>query len=115
MYTGSLGGVSNQEDWDATFFLLNNDNTPFLVTGAVILMRLCREGNSSAAMLQAQTDDNSITISDDGTSFAWIVPRSSMQDLRPEVYNVFVRMFINGGWKQLISATLTVIDGGPAS
>lgn len=115
MYTGSFGGVANQEDWTATISLVNADNTTFNVTGAEILMRVCREGHSSSPVLAAQTDDNSITIAADGSSFSWIIPRSTMANLCPEVYNVFVRMNINGGWTQLISATLTVIDGGPAS
>jgi|SRR6185437_623878 len=115
MYTGSFGGVSNQEDWDATISLLNDDNSDFDVTGAEILMRLCREGNSASPVIASQTDDGSITIANDGSSFSWIVPRLTMANLRPEVYNLFVRMNLNSGWTQLISATLTVIDGGPSS
>lgn len=115
MYIGSFGGVSNQEDWSATISLINDDNSDFNAIGAEILMRLCREGNSASPVITAQTDDGSITISADGTSFSWTVPRTTMANLRPEVYNVFVRMLINGGWTQLVSATLTVVDGGPSS
>jgi hypothetical protein len=115
MYIGSFGGVSNQEDWSATISLINDDNSNFNATGAEILMRLCREGNSVSAVLTAQTDDGSITIAADGSSFSWTIPRTTMSQLRPEVYNIFARMSINGGWTQLVSATLTVIDGGPSS
>jgi hypothetical protein len=115
MYTGSFGAISNVEDWKADFSLINEDNSIFSVAGARILMRVCREGNSSAAVVAAQTDDNSITISGDGSTFGWTVPLTSMQSLRPDLYNVFVRMFINGSWKQLIAGTVTIVDGGPAS
>lgn len=115
MYIGSFGGVANQEDWTAQIWLLNEDNSSFSVLGAEILMRLCREGNSASPALQAQTDDNSITLAPDGSSFSWTVPRLTMANLAPGVYNIFVRMNINGGWTQLVSATLTVIDGGPDS
>ena len=115
MYTGSFGGVANQEDWTAQISLLNDDNSSYSVTGARILMRLCREGNSVSPVLQAQTDDGSITIAADGSSFSWDVPQSTMANLRPEVYNLFVRMFLNNAWTQIVSSTLTVVDGGPSS
>src|SRR5262249_37042284 len=115
MYTGSFGGIANQEDWTAEFALLNDDNTSFSVLGAQIVMFVCREGNSSAPVITAKTDDGSITIAADGSTFSWKVPASSMAKLSPEVYNVLVRMTLNGAKTQLVSGTVTVIDGGPAS
>jgi hypothetical protein len=114
MYQGSFGALSNAENWAADFSLINEDNSVFSVAGARILLRVCREGNSGSAVLQAQTDDNTITISEDGSTFSWDIDLST-KSIRADLYNVFVRMFINGGWKQLIAATITIIDGGPAS
>jgi hypothetical protein len=115
VYTGSFGGISNQEDWNAQIALLNEDNSAFSVLGASISMFVCREGQSSAALVKAATSDGTIIIAGDGSSFSWTVPAASMQQLRPEVYNVFVRMTLNGLTSQLVSAQLTVIDGGPAT
>jgi hypothetical protein len=115
VYTGSFGGVSNAEDWVATIALLDADNAAVNVTGASIALRVCREGNSSAPVLSAQTADGTIVIAGDGLSFSWTIPFATMNNLRPEVYNVFVRMTLNGATVQLVAATLTVIDGGPTS
>lgn len=115
MFTGSFGSASNQDDWSEDIALLNDDNSVFNATGARIFMRLCREGNSAAQVLGAQTDDGTITISSDGSSISWTIPQATMSQLRPDVYNIFVRMQINGLWTTLISATETIIDGGPAS
>lgn len=115
VYTGSFGTVANREDFRGTISLTLADGSFYDVTGAEILLRVCCEGNSSFPVLSAQTDDNSITIASDGSSFSWAILEATMSCIRPETYNIFIRMKLNDVWTQLVSASLTVVAGGPSS
>jgi hypothetical protein len=121
MYDGSIAPISNREDWIFQSALTDDDGTEIDLTNATIKVFLCAKGNSSSALLSAETTftdgtadgDDEITLPTD-TSFQFQFPPDDVGDLCPGVYNVFVRITIDETTTQLISGNVTVLDGGPA-
>lgn len=116
MYTGSLGLVSNQEDWTATFEIFDETNTAISIVGAVVLLFVTEEDSPHCAIISHSTADSVIIIAADGLSFSWTVPASEMASkLSAGTYSVFVRIVLSGLTTQLLSASVSIIDGGPSS
>lgn len=113
MYTGSLGAVSNAEDWTASFNLFAADGiTPVSVLGANVWLYITRPGQALNPMISG-TEADYITISADGLTLSWTVPYTALNKLSPGEYNVYCRMLLNGAMSQLLSASVGIIDGGP--
>lgn len=116
MYTGSLGAISNQEDWIVIISLTADDGSTFLLTGAAITVAVTDPDTPKNAIISGSVADGTIVISADGTTMTWTFPGSSkMSMLVPGVYSVFCRMVLNGLTTQLLSASVSVVEGGPVS
>ena len=118
MYTGSLGAVSNQEDWVVTFDTLDDSNNPLSITGATMSLFVTKVDNTASSLISHSTNDGAIVIAPDGLSFTWTVPQADMNKLAcPDDYAVFLRMNLNGVNSQIIGggAIVSVLDGGPSS
>lgn len=117
MYRGSLGEVSNQEDWIVTFDTIDETNTALSIAGATLSLFITNVDNTQNSLISHSTSDGVIVIAADGLSFTWTIPASEMNSKLPcsEQYAVFLRMLLNGVNSQLISAEVSVVDGGPSS
>lgn len=117
MYTGSLGAVSNQEDWIVTIQTFDDSNNPLSIAGASLSLFVTDQDNTQYSRIAHSTADGAIVIAADGLSFTWTVLASEMFAQLPcaEQYAVFLRMVLNGVTSQLISAQVSVVDGGPQS
>jgi hypothetical protein len=114
MYTGSLGAVSNREDWIVNISALADDGTSFVFTGAAIVLYVTDEDIPSNAILSGSVADGTIVISADGLTVTWTFTASQMNVLRNGNYSVFVRMTLNSSTVQLISAAVSIVEGGPS-
>lgn len=117
MYTGSLGAVSNQEDWIVTISTFDDSNNALSIAGASLSLFVTMLDNTQYSLISHSTADGAIVIAGDGLSFTWTVPASEMFSQLPCAgdYCVFLRMTLNGVNTQLISAQVSVVDGGPQS
>lgn len=111
MYTGSMGSVSNREDWIVNISLVGDDGTSFDLTGANIVAYVCREGCSNSPVLSASLGDG-IVLTDNYT-MQWRFDEDQMASLCPQQYGVFCRVERDGITTQLLSANVAIVDGGP--
>ncbi len=114
MYTGSLAAVSNKEDWIAVSPLIDEDGTETTLTGASFEMFICRQGQPDVSALSGSTADGRITLPST-TTFQWHYTPTDMDALAAGTYDVFLRVTINSIVTQVLSATVAVVEGGPAS
>lgn len=112
MYTGSLGSVSNREDWIVSINLIGDDGTQFDLTGAEIVTYVCKPGCPNSPLLSGSIDDGVITLSDNYT-MQWFFDDATMKNLCPAQYDVFCRVTLDDITTQLLSASIAVVDGGP--
>ena len=109
MYTGSLGAVSNNEDWTVNVSFTADDGTQFSMAGATFTFSVTDQDTPRLSILPQPTT----TISADGLTATFSSPVSAMQLLPEGNYSVFVRMILAGVTTQLIAAQLSVVEGGP--
>lgn len=114
MYTGSLGAVSNKEDWIVSSPLIDDDNEEIDLTDASFELFVCRQNSPENALLTATTDNGKITLPD-STTFQWAFTPEDMATLCAGTYDVFLRVTIDDVVTQILSATVAVIEGGPTS
>lgn len=112
MYTGSLGSVSNREDWIVSINLIGDDGTQFDLTGAEIVTYVCKPGCPNSPLLSGSIDDGVITLSDNYT-MQWFFDDATMKNLCPAQYDVFCRVTLDDITTQLLAANIAVVDGGP--
>jgi hypothetical protein len=113
MYTGSLGTVSNKEDWIGISPLIDEDNTEVTLTGATFVMHVCKPTDPDTAVLTASTENGKITLPTT-TSFQWAFTPSDMDDLCAGTYDVFLRVTIDSVVTQILSCSVSIVEGGPA-
>lgn len=112
MYTGSLGAVSNREDWIVNITLVGADGTLFDITQASeIETFVCPQGCPNSPVLSASLDDG-ITLTDANT-LQWAFDADEMSALCAAQYDVFARVTINSIVTQMLSASIAIIEGGP--
>lgn len=114
MYTGSLAAVSNKEDWIAVSPLIDEDGEEVTLTDATFEMFICRQNCPDQAVLTATTANGKITLPS-ATTFQWWFTPSDMDDLCAGTYDVFLRVTIDDIVTQIMSASVPIVDGGPAS
>ena len=112
MYTGSLGEVSNREDWIAISPLIDEDGAEVTLTGATFVMYVCEPTTPDTAILTATTANGKITLPTT-TSFQWAFTPDDMDELCEGTYNVYLRVTIDSIVKQILSATVSIVEGGP--
>lgn len=114
MYTASLGSVANQEDWVVSFSLVDATETPLTLAAAAVSVFVCGLDNTSQSLLTVSSGSG-VACSADGFTITWTVLQAQMKQLCAGNYLVFVRMLLNGVNSQIMSAGLSVVDGGPTS
>jgi hypothetical protein len=112
MYTGSLGAVSNNEDWTVNISMLADDNSLFNMTGAIFTFYVTDPDTPKRPILSVT--DGTLTISADGFTTTLVFPYTKMNVLCAGDYAVFVRCFLNGVMLQFISAGVSIVEGGPS-
>jgi hypothetical protein len=113
MYTGSLGLVSNKEDWIAVSPLIDEDGAEVTLTDATFEMYVCKTTDPRTAVLTATTANGKITLPS-STTFQWAFTPADMDDLCAQSYNVFLRVTISGVVTQILSCSVQIVEGGPA-
>jgi hypothetical protein len=113
MYTGSLGTVSNKEDWIGISPLIDEDNTEVTLTDATFEMFVCSQNDPNTAILTASTANGKITLPTT-TSFQWAFTPGDMDDLCAGTYDVFLRVTIDSVVTQILSCSVSIVEGGPA-
>lgn len=113
MYTGSLAAVSNREDWIAVSPLIDDDGAEVDLTAATFVLDICREGCPTTAVLTASTANGKITLPS-STTFQWAFSPTDMSTLCAGTYDVFLRVTIDDVVTQIMSASVPIVEGGPA-
>lgn len=114
MYTGSLASVARGEDWIESSPLIDEDNEEVTLTGATIVMSICKPGCPDTALLTASTDNGKITLPTD-TTFQWWFDQDDTALLCAGTYDVFLYVIIDDIRTQIMSATVPIVEGGPSS
>ena len=114
MYTGSLSAVSNKEDWIVSSPLIDDDNEEIDLTGANFELFVCRQSSPENALLTASTDNGKITLPS-ATTFQWAFTPDDMAALCAGTYDVFLRVTIDDVVTQILSCSIPIVEGGPAS
>lgn len=115
MYTGSLGAVSNKEDWIVSIALSADDGTPYSIAGAAIVVFVCDPDLPLTSLLAGSVADGTITISGDGFTMTWLFPAAKMNAICAGQYSVFCRIVSAGVTTQLLAAGVSIVEGGPTS
>lgn len=114
MYTGSLGAVSNREDWIVNISAIADDGTSYSFAGAAASVYVTDEDLPTNSILSGSVADGTIVISADGFTLTWTFLASAMNVFRAGNYSVFSRLTLNGVTSQLISASVSIVEGGPS-
>lgn len=114
MHTGSLAPVSNKEDWIAISPLVDDDGDEITLTDATFEMYVCHQDNPGTALLTATTANGKITLPTT-TTFQWWFTPVDMADICAGNYDVFLRVTIDDVVTQILSCSVQIVEGGPAS
>lgn len=112
MYTGSMGSVSNREDWIVDISLVGDDGTSFDLTGSEVVAYVCKRGCPNSPVLSASIGEG-IVLTDDYT-MQWHFSEEQMASLCPQQYDVFCRVERDDITTQLLAANIAIVEGGPA-
>lgn len=112
MYTGSMGAVSNREDWIVNISFIGDDGSLFdMTTASDIETFICPLDKPHSPVLTASLN-NGIVLADDNT-MQWHFAESDMANLCAAQYGVFSRITVGGIVTQTLSASVAIIEGGP--
>lgn len=114
MYTGTLAAVARGEDWIENTPLINEDNEEVLLTDALIEMYVCRQGCPEPPLLTATTENGKIVLINNDLAYQWTFDQDDTHSLCAGTYDVFQRVTIDGIRTQIMSATVPIVEGGPA-
>jgi len=115
MYAGTLGAVSNMEDWVVSFTAIDDTGAPFSFAGAAMVVFVCDPDLPKTAIISGSVADGTIVISADGfTVTATFEGATDMTLLTANQYAVFWRMTLNGFTTQIFAgAGISINEGGP--
>jgi hypothetical protein len=115
MYAGTLGAVSNMEDWVASFTAIDDTGAPFSFTGAAMVVFVCDPDIPKNPILSGSVADGTIVISADGFTWTWtFLGSTEMSLLTANQYAVYARMTLGGTTVQIIAgAGISIVEGGP--
>jgi hypothetical protein len=115
MFAGTLGAVSNQEDWVVSYTADDADGNPFSFTGAAMTVFVCDPDLPKNPILSGSVADGKVVISDDGFTVAFTFAQGSMNLLTANQYAVYHRMLLNGVNVQIFAgAGISIVEGGPS-
>lgn len=107
MYQGSLGTVSNREDWEQGIDVVDENGDAVDISSAEITLAV-RPQNSTTPSLTAEVGGG-ITISSPRFTFSF--GNTDMRGLCPGQYDVGCVVTINDVTTQLIVGTVQIVDG----
>lgn len=109
MIGGSLGIVSNREDWEQEINVKDEDGDAVTITDASIEIAV-RKPSLDTAELTASVGSG-ITIAT--TSFTFAFTEAQMDNLCAGKYDVGMRIQLDGEtkWTQLFIGTVSIVDG----
>jgi hypothetical protein len=108
-----LEPVSNREDWDDTFELVDDDGAALDLSDVSAMVLIVWDDEHRSTVLAASLN-NGITVADvAGGVISIHFPASAMSALCAESYAYRLGMTKGGATKDLAFGTLPVIDGGP--
>lgn len=114
MYAGTLGAVSNMEDWPVSFTAVDDNNLPFSFTGAAIVVFVCDPDLPKTPILSGSVADGTVVISADGFTVTWTFKAPLLNILTADQYAVYARMTLNGVTTQIFAgAGISINEGGP--
>ena len=115
MYGGTLGAVSNMEDWTVSFTAVDANNAAFSFTGAAMVVFVCDPDIPKTPILSGSVADGTIVISADGLTVTWTFAGSTkMTLLTANQYAVYARMTLAGVVTQIFAgAGISINEGGP--
>ncbi len=107
MYNGSLGTITNSEDWQFSFDVVDENGDDVDISAANITVAVRKRGDTTPSF--TRTVGDGITVAT--PRFTCLTPDSTMNDLCPGVYDVGCTVEISSFTSQLFIMTLTVVDG----
>lgn len=115
MYTGTLGAVSNMEDWTVSFTAVDATGAPFSFAGAAMVVFVCDPDIPKNPILSGSVADGTIVISADGFTVTWdFEGATDMTLLTANQYAVYLRMTLNGVVTQIFAGVgISINEGGP--
>lgn len=114
MYAGTLGAVSNMEDWIVSFTATDDTGAPFSFAGAAIVVFVCDPDIPKNAILSGSVADGTVVISVDGFTVTWSFSQAQMALLCADQYAVYARMTIGNVTTQIFAgAGISINEGGP--
>ena len=114
MYGGTLGAISNMEDWVVSFTATDSLNAPFSFTGASMVVFVCDPDIPKTPILSGSVADGTVVISADGFTPTWTFAAAKMALLTANQYAVYARMKLNGVTTQIFAgAGISINEGGP--
>jgi hypothetical protein len=114
VYAGTLGAVSNMEDWVVSFTAIDTTGAPFSFTGAAMVVFICDPDVPKNPILSGSVADGTIVISADGFTVTFDFEAADMALLTANQYAVYMRMTLNGGVTQIFAgAGISINEGGP--
>lgn len=114
MYTGSLAAVARGEDWIAVSPLIDESGDEVTLTDADLVLSVCQQGCPNVSVLTASIDNGKITLPT-STTFQWWFDQDDTATLCIGTYDVFLYVIIDDIRSQILSCTVPVVEGGPAS
>lgn len=114
MYLGSFAAVARGEDWIAVTPLIDEDDEEITLTDVTLVMSICRQGCPDTALLTASTANGKITLPST-TTLQWWFNQDDTALLCAGTYDVFFYAMIDGIRSQIASASVPIVEGGPAS
>lgn len=107
MYTGSLGTISNREDWIQAIDVVDENGADVNIAAASITVAVRKKGSTTNSL--TATVGDGITIST--PRFTFTFSEDEMDDLCAGTYEVGCVIEISSVKTQLIVGTVTIVDG----
>ena len=111
MYTGSLGTVANNEDWQQVVELINRDNCASVdLTGASIVFSVTAPGECRPAVT-ASTAAGTVDIASPPDQFVARFTAEQLGRLCPGTHGVRCDVFVQNVNTRLIRGTVSITNG----
>lgn len=107
MRTGTLGTVSNREDWIFSYDVIDQAGDDVNIAAADITVAVRAKGETSPRITKTVGDGITVV----SPAFTVTILSDLMADLDPAQYEVGALVEIAGVKTQLIIGTITVLDG----
>jgi hypothetical protein len=110
MYVGSLPAISNREDWQVAFTLVDANSGEIIDLAGCTVTMTVRDFKNKQTALTGSSTNGDITFPEPGT-FMWEFRASRLSGLCAAQYEVGVRIAKDIRVTQLIVGTVDVMEG----